>query len=97
MHLKENAKANFIALTVKSLAKFHDCAIGWCQFDCKEAEIARISAQKIGLTLGDPDCVIELHPHIGYHYDCYKRFCDISKIKRLEKRAEIEKRTTGMC
>ncbi|PIK44379.1 hypothetical protein BSL78_18773 [Apostichopus japonicus] len=90
MHVKDCSKSKFIELTSSSLDRFKKFALEWTKFDCKEAEIARNSATAIGLTLTDSECVgeVSLHPDIGYHYDCYKRFCDISKVKRQAKLAE---------
>lgn len=61
--------------TDKSWKKFVDCANKWKILDGKEAEIARSAT------------ISEVIPDFAsYHRNCYKRFCDVSKIKRAEER-----------
>ncbi|PIK50215.1 hypothetical protein BSL78_12921 [Apostichopus japonicus] len=95
IHVKDCSKSKFIELTSNSKERFKKFALEWTQFDCKEAEIARNSATATGLTLTIPECVGEVLLHrdilymmILYHIECYKRFCDITKVKRQAKLAE---------
>ena len=85
MHVVSSTKSNFITFNTKSWERFIHFANEWKRYSCKEREVTLETESKLGLTLNRGLAI--QYPNdacLGYHYDCYKRFCDQHKIKRKE-------------
>ena len=103
MHVDSTTKSNFIVFNNESWKRFVDFASKWVNYDCKESDIVTEIATKLGIDFHDTATCIAAQPspssNIGYHYNCCKHFCDISKIRRKEK-SFAKKYTSqgqGMC
>ena len=89
MHVVPSAKSSFIAFHKDNWRRFVDFASMWLKLDGKEKEIVTETATKLGVDFRDVESCLAAQPtcdNIGYHYSCYQRFCDISKIRRKEKK-----------
>ena len=53
------------------------------KYSCREREVTLQTESELGLTLEpNADYPNNAVVSLGYHYDCYKRFCDQNKINR---------------
>ncbi|XP_076050899.1 uncharacterized protein LOC143031215 [Oratosquilla oratoria] len=87
MHVVPFTESRFVPFKRTSWRKYVNCAAEWRKYDCREGDAVSQAEIRLCLDLVNLDSCIDNVPsntNVGYHYECYKRFCDISKLKRRE-------------
>ena len=82
MHVVPYA-CRFISFTSISYMNFVSFAAEWRKYDCKEDNVVGETSNKLGLDFVNVQSCIDAVPsssNVGYHYECYRIFCDVSKV-----------------
>ena len=93
VHVVSSAKSYFSAVHKDNWKRFVNFTSKWLMFDCKEREIVAETATKLGLNFRDVESYITAQPTCANLATTrplllfYQRFCDISKMRRKEKKA----------
>ncbi|GBN58196.1 hypothetical protein AVEN_159188-1 [Araneus ventricosus] len=87
IHLIEDLNDNLVSLSTKSFEKIRQCIQEWLFLDGKEKEMADYLSISNGF--GDDGSLEKRSDNnYAYHWKCYMRFTDKTKIQRAKKRME---------
>ncbi|XP_072019897.1 uncharacterized protein [Amphiura filiformis] len=105
MHVVPGTTSDFLRFSEKSWSKYISCAERWVKLvDREEHKVAQNAGEVLGVEFDSsavrtvdyrfPDAESK-NMHIGFHSDCRRRFCDVSKIDLAEQGVEraAQKRT----
>ena len=97
MHVYSAEKGKLIAFKCASWEKYLQCSERWAKIsDTTESKIAINSANLLDIDLNSLNVRPDLpNTSAGYHRACYKRFCNIGKVKEAEKRKVKSEETGG--
>ncbi|XP_072027761.1 LOW QUALITY PROTEIN: uncharacterized protein [Amphiura filiformis] len=98
MHVVPGTTSDFLRFSEKSWSKYISCAERWVKLvDREEHKVAQNAGEVLGVEFDSsavrtvdyrfPDAESK-NMHIGFHSDCRRRFCDVSKIDLAEQGVE---------
>ena len=94
MHVREDARSRILPCSDTGWNKFVECVRGFARFDADMSKFAKKVAVEKDIPFDTRSMYgVSKPPNADYNYKCYKKFCDVSKIKRLK---ESEKCPEGM-
>ncbi len=89
IHFKEKS-GELCKFTPRTIVRVKEYCAKWLELDGEPKEIALRIANVVQDWPDGPDHVLEILPaetvDLRYHKECYVRFCDKSKVTRVEKR-----------
>ncbi|XP_072039367.1 uncharacterized protein [Amphiura filiformis] len=94
MHVVPGTTSDFLRFSEKGWSKYISCAERWVKLvDREEHKVAQNAGEVLGVEFDSsavrtvdyrfPDAESK-NMHIGFHSDCRRRFCDVSKIDLAE-------------